>query len=141
MKIDCDSSLLQCANCTSPIMHLICPSSPPPPTPPPPPKNCITLVFHFSWYYSRLKRNWKQCLWEILGTNKVHYGRCASWTMIKVYVIVLLTSADINTFSNISLCLVSFHRKENTWFFAEGALCYNTRMQCQMLTSWNFWSA
>ena len=34
MKIDCDSSLLQCANCTSPIMHLICPSSPPPRLPP-----------------------------------------------------------------------------------------------------------
>ena len=134
MKIDCDSSLLQCANCTSPIMHLICPS-------PHTKKNCTTLVFHFSWYYSRPKRNWKQCLWEILGANKVHYGRCASWTMIKVYVIVLLTSADINTFSNISLCLVSFHRKENTWLFTEGALCYNTRMQCQVLTSWNFSSA
>ena len=108
----------------SSIMHLICP-----------------LVLHFSWYYSRLKRNWKQCLWEILGTNKVHYGRCASWTMIKVYVIVLLTSADINTFSNISLCLVSFHRKENTWSLTEGAMCYNSRIQCQVLTSWNFWSS
>lgn len=140
MKIDCDSSLLQCANCTSPITHLICSSLPPPP-PTFPQKNCITPVFHFSWCYSRLNRNWKQCLWDILGAIKVHYGRCASWTMIKVYVIVLLTSADINTFSNISLCLVSFHRKENTWSLTEGAMCYNSRIQCQVLTSWNFWSS
>ena len=44
--------------CTSPIMHLICP---------PPPKFCITFVFHSPGYYSRTKRNWKQCLCKISG--------------------------------------------------------------------------
>ena len=54
--------------CTSPIIHLVC--SPPRPPPPPP------------GYYSRPKRNWKQCFRKILGggggANKVHFGRCAS---------------------------------------------------------------
>ena len=45
--------------CTSPITHLICS-----------PKFCITFVFHFSWYNSRPKRNWKQCLCKILGGQK-----------------------------------------------------------------------
>ena len=42
--------------CMSPIVHLACP-----------PKVCITFVSHFSWVFSRPKRNWRQCLCKILG--------------------------------------------------------------------------
>ena len=54
--------------CTYPIMHLI-PLLPPPP---PPRSDLHNLCFFISpGYYSRPKRNWKQCLCKILGANKI----------------------------------------------------------------------
>ena len=54
--------------CTSPIMHLICPSHPPPP-----PTCCISIVFNLSW-------NEKQSLCKVGGGGQIrcNYRRCAS---------------------------------------------------------------
>ena len=49
---------------TSPITQLVCS-----------PKLCITLVFISPGYYSRPKRNKRQCFCKIWGSNKVYYGR------------------------------------------------------------------
>ena len=57
------------ATCTSPIMHLICS-----------PKFGTTgpLFFISPGYYSRPKRNWKQCLCKVWGASEVHCGKYAS---------------------------------------------------------------
>lgn len=47
------------AICTSPIIYLISP-----------PKFWVTFVFHFSGYYSCPKRNWRQCLCELLWAKE-----------------------------------------------------------------------
>ena len=44
----------------------------------PSPNFASPLFFISPGYYSRAKRNWKQCLSKILGANKVHYGQCGS---------------------------------------------------------------
>ena len=58
-------------------MHLVYPSPPPPQK-----KNCITIVFDFSWDECNTQENWKQWLSKILGgkiyKNKVHYRLCES---------------------------------------------------------------
>ena len=60
------------ATCTSPIMHLICP--------PPPPqkilrKNCFQFLLGQLSYTGKMKNKGYAKCW---GTNKVHYGGCAS---------------------------------------------------------------
>ena len=58
----CENALF--ASYTSPIIHLVCS-----------PKICITLFFFISpGYYSRPKKNKRQCLCKIWGSNKVYYG-------------------------------------------------------------------
>ena len=44
------------------------------------------LFFISPGYYSRSKRNWKQCLCKVLEANKVHYGRCASGVLQSVWI-------------------------------------------------------
>ena len=52
---------LSCPGVSLTLLHLHI-SHNAPYLPPPPPKFCITFVFHSPGYYSRPKRNWKQCL-------------------------------------------------------------------------------
>ena len=66
--IPCTTYLLY-ATCTSPIMHLICPS---------PAKFHIT-VFHFPWVLQSSQENSKTMLMQnFVGANMVYYGGCAS---------------------------------------------------------------
>ena len=74
---------------------------------PPPPLQ----ILHSPGYYSRPKRNWKQCLchffggkggggWGVVGANKVHYGTCASglYSMAVLYYVKdLLHRASSNS--------------------------------------------
>ena len=59
--------------CTSTIMQLI-----PPPPHSPPLKFCITLSIS-PGYYSRPKRNWKQCLCKILGSKQGALQEMGKW--------------------------------------------------------------
>ena len=59
--------------CTSPIMHLICPSSPPPQI------LHNSLFFFCAGYYSRPKRNWKESLCKISGGKQGALWEICKW--------------------------------------------------------------
>ena len=63
------------ANCTSPIMHLICRPPPAPLSPTNWYKHCLQFLLGRSQYPKEIKNKGYAKLW---GANKVHYGRCAS---------------------------------------------------------------
>ena len=68
------------AICTSPLIHLACPTSPPPPRL----KFCITFVFHFSWVLQSSQEKLKTMDMHIFylfsgegrGCNQGVFGRC-----------------------------------------------------------------
>ena len=65
-----DTENQQYATSTSPIMHLICP-----------PQFCINIIFNFSRHgcnIQDLNEKQPETYAKFGGTNKVHYGRCAS---------------------------------------------------------------
>ena len=68
------------------------------------------MFFISPGYYSRSKRNWKQCLCKVLEANKVHYGRCASGILQSVWIFKFFHPCLLlYLFSGAIYCTPSFH--------------------------------